>query len=274
MKGKPDFIVITDLDNTLLDKETYDFSPALPAIEELKKRNIPIIFCTSKTIGETIYFQHKLDINDPFIVENGGAAYIPRAFWLKWGKEGIDSEYYELVLGIRAEILNNFLQSFAIEHGVRLVSFLDLTTEEVALLTNLPMELAALAREREYDLPFVFEGSEDTFEELKREARDRGYLLQTGGRFHHISGHHTKADALKLLLREMGEEFVGVLKIGLGDSPNDLEMLAAVDVPIIVSADDNPYIDYLKQALPDAKIYSGRGPVGWNQAILEILEKI
>lgn len=267
----PDFIVITDLDNTLLDGENYDFSPAIPALEELKRRKIPVIFCTSKTIGETIYFQQRMGIYDPFVVENGGAAYIPRVFWLKNGKEGVDSEYYELVLGVRAELLHDFLKRFSEEYGVKIVSFLDLTPEEVARETNLPLQLAIFAREREFDLPFIFDGSKVDFEELARRAEQEGFLLQRGGRFHHISGHHTKADALRLLLKKMGEAFENAFKIGLGDSPNDLEMLKAVDLPIVVSGKDNPYLEYLQKALPDAKIYSERGPFGWNRAILDII---
>lgn len=269
----PDFIVITDLDNTLLDKENYDFSPAIPALEELKRRRIPVIFCTSKTIGETLYFQHRMGIDDPFVVENGGAAYIPRVFWLRHGKEEVDSEYYELVLGVRAELLHGFLRQFSEEYGTRIVSFLDLTPEEVAKETNLPLQLAILAREREFDLPFIFEGSEADFAELSRRAKQEGLLLQRGGRFHHISGPHTKADALRVLFKTMGDEFEKSFKIGLGDSPNDLEMLKSVDLPIIVSGKDNPYLEYLQQALPDAKIYSERGPFGWNRAILDIISE-
>ena len=45
-------LVFTDLDGTLLDHETYSFELALPAIDVLKEKNIPLIFCTSKTRAE------------------------------------------------------------------------------------------------------------------------------------------------------------------------------------------------------------------------------
>jgi HAD superfamily hydrolase (TIGR01484 family) len=45
-------LVFTDLDGTLLDHHTYSFEPALPALNSLKEKNIPLIICTSKTRAE------------------------------------------------------------------------------------------------------------------------------------------------------------------------------------------------------------------------------
>ena len=45
-------LVVTDLDGTLLDHDTYDWEPARPAIEELKQRAFPLVLNSSKTIAE------------------------------------------------------------------------------------------------------------------------------------------------------------------------------------------------------------------------------
>ena len=50
-------IVFTDLDGTLLDHHTYDYSPALPALAKLQEKQIPLVFCTSKTAAEIISFR-------------------------------------------------------------------------------------------------------------------------------------------------------------------------------------------------------------------------
>ena len=63
-------LVFSDLDATLLDHNNYSFDAAKPAIRELKKKKIPLIFCTSKTREELLHWQKKLHIKDPFIVEN------------------------------------------------------------------------------------------------------------------------------------------------------------------------------------------------------------
>lgn len=69
--------VITDLDGTLLDHETYSWAEASEAKEMLASRHIPLVMCSSKTVSEIQTFRASLEINYPFIVENGGAVYLP-----------------------------------------------------------------------------------------------------------------------------------------------------------------------------------------------------
>ena len=54
-------LVVTDLDGTLLDYETYSFKRALPAIKFLKEKNIPLIFSSSKTRAEIEEVKIQLD---------------------------------------------------------------------------------------------------------------------------------------------------------------------------------------------------------------------
>ena len=71
-------LVVSDLDGTLLHQETYSFDEALPGIASLKERQIPVILVSSKTRAEIEPIREALGLEDPFVVENGGAAYIPR----------------------------------------------------------------------------------------------------------------------------------------------------------------------------------------------------
>ena len=49
-------VLFTDLDGTLLDLFDYSYDAALPALEFLKKRKIPVIVCTAKTLAENEYY--------------------------------------------------------------------------------------------------------------------------------------------------------------------------------------------------------------------------
>jgi mannosyl-3-phosphoglycerate phosphatase len=69
-------IVFSDLDGTLLD-ENYSFEVAQPVIARLKALKVPIVLCSSKTRMEIEYFRTKMEINDPFISENGAAIFVP-----------------------------------------------------------------------------------------------------------------------------------------------------------------------------------------------------
>ena len=66
-------VVFTDMDGTFLEKETYSYELAQPGLSILQARDIPLIFCTSKTRAEIEYYRNKLGIKDPYISENGGS---------------------------------------------------------------------------------------------------------------------------------------------------------------------------------------------------------
>ena len=73
----PLLLVFSDLDGSLLDHHDYSFGAALPAIEALRQRGVPLILCSSKTRAEIEPLRARLDNRDPFIVENGAAVFIP-----------------------------------------------------------------------------------------------------------------------------------------------------------------------------------------------------
>ena len=74
-------VVFTDLDGTLLDSEDYSFRAALPALKHLKRNNVPWIMVTSKTRAEVEHWRTVLGNDHPFIVENGGAAFVPSGYF-------------------------------------------------------------------------------------------------------------------------------------------------------------------------------------------------
>src|SRR4030042_1984828 len=71
----------TALAGALLDHATCAFEPARPALEALAAAGIPLILCTSKTRAETERWRRALGNAHPFIVENGGAVFIPEGYF-------------------------------------------------------------------------------------------------------------------------------------------------------------------------------------------------
>ena len=74
-------VIFTDLDGTLLDAHTYSFEPARDALGSLRKHGIPVVICSSKTRAEIAVWRRRLGNTHPFIVENGGAVYIPTGYF-------------------------------------------------------------------------------------------------------------------------------------------------------------------------------------------------
>ena len=59
-------LVVTDLDGSLLDHHSYDFSPAKPWLARLKQLGVPVIPVTSKTRAELIHLREALGLTgDP-----------------------------------------------------------------------------------------------------------------------------------------------------------------------------------------------------------------
>ncbi len=87
VKPEVHLVIFTDLDGTLLDHETYSYTPATEALDLLVRKGIPLILCSSKTRAEIELIQLDLRLRHPFISENGGAVFIPRGY-LPFAPEG------------------------------------------------------------------------------------------------------------------------------------------------------------------------------------------
>jgi mannosyl-3-phosphoglycerate phosphatase len=270
-------LVVTDLDGTLLDEETYDFAPARPGLDALRARRIGLVLCSSKTRTEMESLAGVLGLErplgTPLIVENGGAVVL-RARLLPWiPPEGRrDGDQVVFALGTPRAALLDALPVVADEAGVTVRSFAAMAVEEVATLTGLDPEAARRARQREWDEPFVVDGGTDRDgnARLEEAARRRGLRVTRGGRFHHLTGPADKGEALRTLLRLLPLDPHGRV-VGLGDAANDLPMLEVVDRPILMPGRDDELDPVLTAALPAAERAPGPGPAGWAAAVVAVL---
>jgi len=268
-------LVFTDVDGTLIDHYTYRWDAAVPAIERLKRQGVPIIFCTSKTRPEVERLYRLMGLHGPFIAETGGGVFLPAGEFDTTGYNTRRVNHWEAIdLGYPYSQLRNFLIQWREQEGVSLRGFGDMDTHEIARLTGLPPEEAALAHQRDYDEPFLVEGEPppDWLDHLKAAAEKGGMGVFKGTRFYHLVGPNDKGKAVRLVTelyrRKWGE---APRTIGLGDSPSDLPMFEAVDVPVLVQRPNGTYSeDILRHGRP--LLAEGIGPKGWNQAILKILE--
>lgn len=265
-------IVITDLDGTLLDHYTYSFEASLPAVHRLKSLHIPLILCSSKTHGEVWALWRELGLNGPFIVENGGAIYWPVGTFA-FPIDGVQCRGgMELVeFGTAVAILRDELRKAARQCGVRTRSFGEMELEEIARLTGLGRDRAALAAERQYDEPFVVEAGEA--EKLFAALRSRGLEVTRGGRFFHLIGRHDKGRAVKTLLDLYRRSDPAICSVGLGDAANDLALLAQVDRPILVRKYDGSWDQEVLKAIPAIERSQRIGPEGWREAVEKVLKE-
>lgn len=268
-KGPQAVVLFSDLDGTLLDLQTYSWEEASSALSRVARCGIPLIFCTSKTRSEVEEFRLALNNRDPFIVENGGAVYFPRDFGGEVPGATPQGEYRRLELGTPYRILVSGLDMIRRHSGVALRGFADMEIDEVARLTGLSRERARRAKRREYDEPFLFE-SEAQESALARAAEALGLRVTRGGRFWHLHGGSDKGRAVREVT-SLYRRILGPLRtVGLGDSANDLAMLAAVDVAVLVQ---KPGGSYDPEVVLDGLVRApAAGPKGWSWAVERIME--
>ncbi len=101
-------VVFSDLDGTLLEIGDYPLREAEPALQRLRSEGIPLVLCTSKTFAEVEWYRDRLRNTHPFIVESGGAIYIPKGYFpfsFDYDDVVICNDYWQNVRGSNTCVL-------------------------------------------------------------------------------------------------------------------------------------------------------------------------
>ncbi|MCE5312390.1 MAG: HAD-IIB family hydrolase [Nitrospiraceae bacterium] len=267
-------VIFTDLDGTLLDYSTYSFEKALPALDALRARGIPLVISSSKTRREIEHYRKKLDNSHPFISENGGGIFIPKGYFrsdLSLINYPVTEEdaYHIIRLGAPYTELRRALETLRNE-GYEVQGFGDMSIEELVKLADMKTVEAVMAKDRYFDEPFVFIGQADELPDLLESIRIKGFNC-TKGRFWHLLGNSDKGVAVSILADLYKKDFGDITTAAFGDSLNDLPMLQRVDYPVVVQQHDSSYDEAIQ--LPNLVKAGGIGPEGWNMAVLDLLSK-
>lgn len=261
-------VVFTDLDGTLLDSRTYSYKGSLAAINRLKENDIPIIFCSAKTRAEQEIYRHELGMFHPFIVENGGAIFIPRAYFpFPFDYHKTANDLLAIELATPRSTVRKLLAEIGIQNDFRFTGFADMSTAKVAEITGLNPEFAKLARQREYDEPVELDSSGKDTSEFLAKLEEAGLSWSYGGRLYHVMGGGGKGKAVEVLSGLYRRMWGKIGTVGLGNGRNDLPLLQQVDIPILVQKRDHSWED---MDLPRLRKVQGVGPEGWSRAIVEI----
>ncbi len=266
---RPDIIIFSDLDATLLAPDTYRWEDAEVAIELCKRLHIPIVLVSSKTRAEIEVIREEMGLSSPFISENGGAIFMELEDD-KYFKDTItEGRYKKLELGVAYKILVEALREIRERLGWNIKGFSDMSVEEIAYLTGLDLSTAYLASLREYDEPFLILNDVQDISPIINLAADKGLKVFRGGRFYHIQGENDKGKAVSLLISCYKKEMGDIVTVGLGDSPNDFPMLNEVDYPVLIRSEKG----YQPQ-ISRIRISKHSGPRGWNEEVISIIKKL
>jgi mannosyl-3-phosphoglycerate synthase (EC 2.4.1.217)/mannosyl-3-phosphoglycerate phosphatase (EC 3.1.3.70) len=260
-------VVFTDLDGTLLDS-TYSYVEALDALKLLQAKKIPIVFCSAKTRAEQEVYRKELGIAAPFVVENGGAIFIPEDYFsFPFDYHKVIPGYSVIELGTSYKQLRMMLKEVGRKTGIAVKGFGDMSAEEVAKDSGLSLKFARLAKQREYSETLKLGGDKAKQGLVLRRIKEVGLDYIHGGRYYETMKGNDKGKATRILIRLLRQKFDIVETIGIGDSQNDFPMLAMVDLPVLVQKPDR---SWEKINLDNLHRVEGIGPLGWSKTIKEI----
>lgn len=250
----PPLIVFTDLDGTLLDHETYDWSPAKPVLDDLAAKGIPVILTSSKTAPEIAELRGAMGLDAwPAICENG-AGVMPAG-----AGELLDRAPYFQLRETLKQVPEGLRQHYR--------GFGDMDAAGVAEATGLPLISAEKAAHRAFSEPGLWTGSAEDRDAFIKILAALGVTARDGGRFLTLGWGRLKSDAMAEVLQMYGTP----PSIALGDAPNDIEMIQNATHGVIIP---NPHRAPLPPLQGEAEGRVVRelfaGPEGWAHAVRDI----
>lgn len=283
-------LVFTDLDSTLLDHDDYSFEAARPALTRLEQKNIPVIINTSKTLAEVFQLRKQLQNQHPFITENGAGIYIPEHYFqqkpsgfekTKFAGENFWAPAQQHGRNHFRELIKQAAEQCGINEGADFATFSSMGNEGIAEATGLSIEDASLANQRSGSEPLQWLNAKIEPGGFVTHLEKSGARVIKGGRFLHVMGiNSSKGNAMLKLAGAYARPgntapsaATSSLKtVGLGDSPNDIDMLETADYPIVIRKKSGDAM-----SLENKKVWmtsDDPAPKGWAQCINALLDNL
>ena len=268
-----EFFVFTDIDGTLLNHKNYSYGDLKKFIKKIKN-TVHIIFNTSKTFIEIKSIQKQLDLDFPFIAENGACIFFPDGYL---NENVLSKKFFKYkkficykLTKLEPKLLLEKLHSLRNKYNFSFLS--ELNDKQILRITNLRHNDLKYAKKRLFTNPIYWNDSKEKIFEFKSELNliNEDFCLLEGGRFLHISDNYNKGSALKkflsIIVKSCSSKFTTV---SLGDSENDISMLESTDYSCIVKG-ENKKISLKKKN----NIYYSetKAPKGWQESMEYVFE--
>lgn len=269
------FLVVTDLDGTLLDAQTYSWAPAAQSLEKLRQKACPLILNSSKTLAELLPLARELKTDSPLIAENGSVIAIPEAFTIRGSDPNDETQHGHRItrLGLDRKFIIDRAHQLRRDNAFKFEGFSDWTSAEIADRTGLELSAAENAAQRWATEPILWHDSTDRWDEFARLLANQAIRAIRGGRFTHLMGEVDKATSLNhvRLLYQQAFPHVAWEVVALGDAPNDLDMLSAADIAVVIP---NQHSYTLEPTAARTIFANAFGPSGWNQVMLQLIHEL
>ena len=264
MIEKFSIFIFTDLDASLIQRDTFKFDEIKDYIKSLISKGIYIIPNTSKTEIEINEFNKELGLNLPYISENGSSINglnlinknFPNQINLSRDKDDIFKIFKKIVpenLKVKCRLI------FKMEKKVQ---------SEIFGLSGKKLKDAL---NRNYSIPFIFSGNLDQRRQLNEIVNKGGLTLHEGGRVINICDNVSKVKSMNKIIKMVKKTEDNVKIIGVGDNYNDLDMLKNSNIACLVF---NDQFTMEPININNCIVSKNPAPIGWQEVVKMALDKI
>ena len=264
MKEKFKVVIFTDLDGSLLHRDTFKFDTIKNYISSLVDRGIIIIPNSSKTEKEIENFNEELGVDLPYISENGSSIH---------GLNLINHNFPNKIILSREkeEIQKIFNEKIPEQLKDKCIQISKMNKKEQEKIFGQKDSKLKDALDRKYTLPFLFRGDKNEKNKLLKILNSNSLTLQEGGRVLNLCDNINKVKSMNRVIKILKKTEDKIKTIAVGDNYNDLDMLKNCDIPCLVFNDKFK----LDQINIDNLIFSNEAsPEGWADVIKKALVKL
>ncbi len=257
-------LIFTDLDGSLLHRDTFKFDPIKDYIISLVDRGIIIIPNSSKTEKEIEKFNKELGVKLPYISENGASIQ---------GLNLINANFPNKIILSREkeELIKIFNDKIPEQLKDKCIQISKINKNEQEKIFGQKDDNLKNALNRKYTLPFLFKGDKNEKNKLSKILSNNSLTLQEGGRVVNLCDNINKVKSMNKVIKILKKTEDKIKSIAVGDNYNDLDMLKSCDVPCLVFNEKFK----LDQINIDNLIFSNLpSPEGWADVIKKALVKI
>jgi mannosyl-3-phosphoglycerate phosphatase len=242
------------------------------ALDGLADRGVAVVLWGNETRAEMELIQADLDVWHPFVSESGGGLFLPVGYFAEAPANARAFAGYDVLdFGRPYAVVAAALHEVANKLRIGVHGFSGMSVQDVANDCRLSLAQARLATLREYDEPFrIVDANPAVQGRLFQGLRRAGFRCFTHEAHHHATGVTDKAESVRTLTSLYRRQSHEVLTVGLARDPDELGLLQAVDVPVVILSDPANAARLLRK-VPTARLVDNGSPRAWRKTIWDLV---
>lgn len=212
---------------------------ALPAggVEALAREGLRLVLCSSQSRAELEIRQAELNIRQPFISENGSAAFVPQQYFDFEIPGARSVPAYDIIeFGHPLDEVSRDLHRVATALPLEIVAFSRMSVDEVAQDCHLPLLRARLAKLREYqDVVRPLAPQTSARSQLRKALRLARLIYVERGRYDHVGRAANPSAAVAAVSRLFRRACGSILTVAIAEDVPHGWFLPPVDCYIRVA---------------------------------------